>query len=95
MRGTTGESQVSEAWHPDPVLEPRFRWSFPDSRPIDPALLAEPLGSVLDVVLARIEADYGRSTAGFVALQLEYPRGAVTNGTVGRQAEEFEEGVPE
>ena len=30
---------MSEAWHPDPVLEPRFRWSFPDSRPIDPALL--------------------------------------------------------
>jgi single-stranded-DNA-specific exonuclease len=30
---------VSASWHPDQVLEPRFRWTFPDPRPIDPALL--------------------------------------------------------
>jgi single-stranded-DNA-specific exonuclease len=34
---------VSAAWHPDQVLEPRFRWSFPDSRPIDPGLLTAAL----------------------------------------------------
>jgi single-stranded-DNA-specific exonuclease len=39
VRGTAVESQASEAWHPDAVLEPRFRWSFPDIRPIDPDLL--------------------------------------------------------
>ena len=43
MRGTAVESQVSEAWHPDAVLEPRFRWSFPDPRPIDPDLLTAAL----------------------------------------------------
>ena len=32
------ESQVTAAWHPDPVLEPRFRWSFPETRHIDPDL---------------------------------------------------------
>jgi single-stranded-DNA-specific exonuclease len=32
------EARVSAAWHPDPVLEPRFRWSFPDLRPVDPGL---------------------------------------------------------
>jgi single-stranded-DNA-specific exonuclease len=30
---------VTEAWHPDPVLEPRFRWSFPEAHHIDPDLL--------------------------------------------------------
>ena len=30
---------MTEAWHPDPVLEPRFRWSFPEAHPIDPDLL--------------------------------------------------------
>ena len=30
---------MSEAWHADAVLEPRFRWSFPETRPIDPDLL--------------------------------------------------------
>ena len=34
---------MSAAWHPDQVLEPRFRWSFPDSRPIDPELLTAAL----------------------------------------------------
>ena len=28
------------AWHPDRVLEPRFRWSFPGTHSIDPDLLA-------------------------------------------------------
>jgi single-stranded-DNA-specific exonuclease len=41
--GRTVESQVTEAWHPDPVLEPRFRWSFPDAQPIDPDLLTAAL----------------------------------------------------
>jgi single-stranded-DNA-specific exonuclease len=36
---TPVESQVTAAWHPDPVLEPRFRWSFPHTHPIDPELL--------------------------------------------------------
>lgn len=35
---------MSAAWHPDRVLEPRFRWSFPDSRPIDPELLTAAVG---------------------------------------------------
>jgi single-stranded-DNA-specific exonuclease len=43
VRGTAVESQRSEAWHPDPVLEPRFRWSFPDTDPIDPALVTAAL----------------------------------------------------
>ena len=34
---------MSAAWHPDGVLEPRFRWSFPESRPIDPELLTAAL----------------------------------------------------
>jgi len=34
---------VSAAWHPDPVLEPRFRWSFPETRHIDPDLVAAAL----------------------------------------------------
>jgi len=34
---------VSAAWHPEPVLEPRFRWSFPESSPIDPELLTAAL----------------------------------------------------
>ena len=34
---------MTEAWHPDPVLEPRFRWSFPDAHPIDPDLLTAAL----------------------------------------------------
>ena len=29
---------MSAAWHPDPVLVPRFRWTFPESGPVDPAL---------------------------------------------------------
>jgi single-stranded-DNA-specific exonuclease len=37
------ESQVTAAWHPEPVLEPRFRWSFPQTHPIDPALLTAAL----------------------------------------------------
>ena len=43
MRGTAVESQVSEAWHPDLVLEPRFRWSFPDTSLVDPDLLTAAL----------------------------------------------------
>jgi single-stranded-DNA-specific exonuclease len=31
---------VSAAWHPDLVLEPRFRWSFPEDLPIEPDLLS-------------------------------------------------------
>ncbi len=34
------EAQVSASWHPDGVLEPRYRWSFPDPRPADDALLS-------------------------------------------------------
>jgi single-stranded-DNA-specific exonuclease len=34
---------VTDAWHPDRVLEPRFRWSFPDAHPIDPDLLTAAL----------------------------------------------------
>ena len=30
---------MTDAWHPDPVLEPRFRWSFPEAHAIDPDLL--------------------------------------------------------
>jgi single-stranded-DNA-specific exonuclease len=30
---------ASGPWHPEPVLEPRFRWSFPESSPVDPELL--------------------------------------------------------
>ena len=37
------ESQVTAAWHPDPVLEPRFRWSFPQTHPIDSDLLTAAL----------------------------------------------------
>jgi single-stranded-DNA-specific exonuclease len=32
------QAQVSLAWHPDPVLEPRYRWVFPDPIVVDPAL---------------------------------------------------------
>ncbi len=31
---------MSASWHPDPVLEPRFRWSFPDPRTLDAGLVA-------------------------------------------------------
>lgn len=31
---------MSASWHPDEVLEPRFRWSFPDPLLIDPDLAA-------------------------------------------------------
>jgi len=34
---------VSAPWHPDAVLEPRFRWSFPEPRTIDPELLTAAL----------------------------------------------------
>jgi hypothetical protein len=34
---------VTAAWHPDPVLEPRFRWSFPETRQIDPDLVTAAL----------------------------------------------------
>ena len=34
---------MSAAWHPDEVLEPRFRWSFPESSPVDPELLTAAL----------------------------------------------------
>jgi single-stranded-DNA-specific exonuclease len=37
------KAPVSAAWHPDEVLEPRFRWSFPEARPIDPELLTAAL----------------------------------------------------
>jgi single-stranded-DNA-specific exonuclease len=30
---------VSATWHPEPVLEPRFRWSFPEDLPIEPDLM--------------------------------------------------------
>jgi single-stranded-DNA-specific exonuclease len=30
---------VSAPWHPEPVLEPRFRWSFPEDLPIEPDLM--------------------------------------------------------
>ncbi len=30
---------MSASWHPDQVLEPRFRWTFPDTGPIDAELL--------------------------------------------------------
>ena len=29
---------MSAAWHPDPVLEPRYRWTFPDAIVVDPGL---------------------------------------------------------
>ena len=35
---------MSVSWHPEVVLEPRFRWSFPESRPIDPGLAQAALG---------------------------------------------------
>jgi single-stranded-DNA-specific exonuclease len=35
---------VSVSWHPEVVLEPRFRWSFPESRSIDPGLAQAALG---------------------------------------------------
>jgi single-stranded-DNA-specific exonuclease len=38
------QAQVSAPWHPDAVLEPRFRWSFPEPRSIDPELLSAALG---------------------------------------------------
>jgi single-stranded-DNA-specific exonuclease len=34
---------VSATWHPEPVLEPRFRWTFPESGSVDPALVAAAL----------------------------------------------------
>ena len=34
---------MSAAWHPDQVLEPRFRWSFPESSPVPPELLTAAL----------------------------------------------------
>jgi single-stranded-DNA-specific exonuclease len=34
---------VSAAWHPDEVLEPRFRWSFPESSPVSQELLTAAL----------------------------------------------------
>ena len=30
---------MSATWHPEPVLEPRFRWSFPVDLPIEPDLM--------------------------------------------------------
>lgn len=31
---------MSAAWHPEPVLEPRFRWTFPEPYTVGPDLLA-------------------------------------------------------
>lgn len=42
-------------------------------RRIEPALMQQPTGQVLDATLHAIRAEYGSSTAEFVALQLEYP----------------------
>ena len=35
---------MSASWHPEVVLEPRFRWSFPDARVIAPDLLDAAVG---------------------------------------------------
>ena len=35
---------MSASWHPEAVLEPRFRWSFPDTREIAPELVDAALG---------------------------------------------------
>jgi single-stranded-DNA-specific exonuclease len=37
------QAQVSAPWHPDAVLEPRFRWSFPEPRTVDTELLSAAL----------------------------------------------------
>ena len=48
---------MSVSWHPEVVLEPRFRWSFPESRPIDPGLaqvaLERGVGERMTGLLAR------------------------------------------
>jgi putative intracellular protease/amidase len=46
------------------------------NRTLDATMLQEPLGDTLNVVLKQIEQRYGRATADFVALQIEYPRAA-------------------
>ncbi len=38
---------MSAAWHPDEVLEPRYRWSFPESSPVSPELLSAALAQGL------------------------------------------------
>jgi len=51
-----------------------FHSTSTTARQIDAAILQQPLGKTLDVVLEQIEREQGLATADFVALQLEYPR---------------------
>ena len=38
------EAQVSASWHPEVVLEPRFRWTFPETLLIDPGMASAAVG---------------------------------------------------
>jgi transcriptional regulator GlxA family with amidase domain len=51
-----------------------FHSTATTGRELDARVLQQPVGQTLDTVLQQIERDYGQATAGFVALQLEYPR---------------------
>lgn len=50
---------MTEPWHPDRVLEPRFRWSFPEAHPIDPDLVTAALERGLAERMTRLLARRG------------------------------------
>ncbi len=54
---------MSAAWHPDRVLEPRFRWSFPEPGPVTPDLLQAVLGRGIAERMAGLLARRGVTDA--------------------------------
>jgi single-stranded-DNA-specific exonuclease len=56
------QAQVSAAWHPDVVLEPRFRWSFPTPSPTSPDLLVATTARGLSERMAGLLALRGVTT---------------------------------
>jgi single-stranded-DNA-specific exonuclease len=64
---------VSAAWHPERVLEPRFRWSFPERLPIDPELLTAALDRGLAERMTRLLARRGVTGAAELAAWFAEP----------------------
>jgi single-stranded-DNA-specific exonuclease len=56
------EARVSASWHPEPVLEPRFRWSFPETNPVPPSLSAAALERGLAARMTGLLAHRGVAT---------------------------------
>jgi hypothetical protein len=64
---------VSASWHPEAVLEPRFRWSFPDTRLIAPDLVDAALGRGIGERMAGLLARRGVTDADGLAAWFAEP----------------------